>query len=318
MRFLVAGGAGFVGNHFCRRLVDEGHAVTCVDNLVTGRRSNIEDLLGRPGFTFIETDISTLDPSTLIPEAPDVIVHLASPASPSDFDRIPLEIMAVNAIGTWRLLELAEAVGGRPRLRVDVRGLRRSARPPPARDVLGQCRPGRAPVVLRREQAVRRGAGDRVPRRIAASGPPSSASSTPTGPRCAWTTAGSSRRSSTPSSRTGRCRSRATASRPRSFQYVSDLVAGLRLVALDPDLDGQLLNIGNPDEMTVETLATRLIALAGSSQHVAYTPARAGRPATALPRHHPHARALRLAARRRPRRGPRTDPRLVHQHHARR
>ena len=71
----------------------------------------------------------------------------------------------------------------------------------------------------------------------------------------------------------------------RSFQYVDDLVAALRLVALDPDLDGQLLNIGNPARNDHDEIALRraLIALAGSSQHVAHTPARAGDPQRRCP-----------------------------------
>ncbi len=81
----------------------------------------------------------------------------------------------------------------------------------------------------------------------------------------------------------------------RSFMYVSDLVDGLLLVARDPDLDGLLVNIGNPDEVTVAELAQRLLTIAGSTAGTINVPGRAGRPAATLPGHRPHGRPLRLA-----------------------
>jgi nucleoside-diphosphate-sugar epimerase len=104
VNILVAGGAGFIGSHLCDRLIARGDRVTCVDNLLTGRRGNIEHLIGHERFTFIESDvcepISTTGPF-------DVVMDLASPASPDDFKRIPLEILAVGSTGTRNLLELA-------------------------------------------------------------------------------------------------------------------------------------------------------------------------------------------------------------------
>ena len=85
MRVLVAGGAGFVGSHLCYRLVADGHAVTCLDNLVTGSRENVAGLAGHRRFTFIETDVAAAPQMEV-----DVILHLASPASPVDYDRLPL------------------------------------------------------------------------------------------------------------------------------------------------------------------------------------------------------------------------------------
>lgn len=104
MTSLVAGGAGFVGSHLCEHLLWNGESVICIDNLSTGRRSNIEWLMGWPGFTFIEHDIVEE-----LPPLPQVtrIYHLASPASPLAYRRWPIETLRANSEGTIRLLELA-------------------------------------------------------------------------------------------------------------------------------------------------------------------------------------------------------------------
>jgi dTDP-glucose 4,6-dehydratase len=107
---LVAGGAGFVGSHLCRRLLDQGRTVVCIDNLTTGRRANIAALACHAGFTFVEADV-VQD----LPELPRVerVFHLASPASPPAYQRSPVETLRVNSEGTRRLLELAARNGAR-------------------------------------------------------------------------------------------------------------------------------------------------------------------------------------------------------------
>src|SRR3954470_22018639 len=110
MRFVIAGGAGFVGGHLCRRLVADGHAVVVLDNLSTGSLANVADLRDAPGFTVIECDV--VQPLLDLVEGPvDVVFHLASPASPDDYDRLPLETLAVNSDGTRNLLDLARQRG---------------------------------------------------------------------------------------------------------------------------------------------------------------------------------------------------------------
>jgi dTDP-glucose 4,6-dehydratase len=107
-RIVVTGGAGFVGSHVCDALLDRGDEVIAVDNLLTGSRANVDTLSTRAGFTFLEQDVSV----ALDVDGPvDAVMHLASPASPADFERIPLEIMRVGSAGTLHGLELAERAG---------------------------------------------------------------------------------------------------------------------------------------------------------------------------------------------------------------
>jgi dTDP-glucose 4,6-dehydratase len=109
-RVVVTGGAGFLGSHLCRALLDRGDDVVAIDNLVTGSVANIEALFGRRGFTFVEHDVSTY---VWVPGGVDAVMHLASPASPADFERIPIQILKVGGLGTHNCLGLAKAKGAR-------------------------------------------------------------------------------------------------------------------------------------------------------------------------------------------------------------
>jgi dTDP-glucose 4,6-dehydratase/UDP-glucuronate decarboxylase len=104
MKVLVAGGAGFIGSHLCERLLQQGCEVICIDNLLTGRRSNVEPFLDQPAFTLLENDVICDLPS--LPRI-DSVYHLASPASPPGYQRHPIETLRVNSEGTRRLLEVA-------------------------------------------------------------------------------------------------------------------------------------------------------------------------------------------------------------------
>ena len=109
MRVVVTGGAGFVGSHLVERLLAEGHSVTVVDNCSTGRLDNIKHLLTNDNFTFFKED--TTEP--LVIEGPvDAVCHLASPASPTDFPRIPVAILRAGSLGTMNALELARQGAG--------------------------------------------------------------------------------------------------------------------------------------------------------------------------------------------------------------
>ena len=110
MRILVTGGAGFIGSHLCDALIARGDAVVCVDNLCTGRRENVEHLLGTPRFEFIEADVT----EGLDLDGPFAgVAHLASPASPPQYHRLALETLAVGSRGTEHALRVAERDGAR-------------------------------------------------------------------------------------------------------------------------------------------------------------------------------------------------------------
>jgi dTDP-glucose 4,6-dehydratase len=104
------GGAGFVGSHLCDRLLQRGDEVVCVDDLSTGRRSNVSHLADHPGFTLVEADVSVSLP---VDGTVHGVLNLASPASPLDYLARPLETMAVGSEGTRRGLELAGRHGAR-------------------------------------------------------------------------------------------------------------------------------------------------------------------------------------------------------------
>ncbi|MDP1819883.1 MAG: SDR family oxidoreductase [Acidimicrobiales bacterium] len=109
-RFVVTGGAGFLGSHLCERLLDRGDEVVALDNLVSGSVDNLERLLERRGFSFVEHDVSNY---VWVPGNVDTVMHLASPASPVDFEQIPIEILKVGSLGTHNCLGLAKAKGAR-------------------------------------------------------------------------------------------------------------------------------------------------------------------------------------------------------------
>ncbi len=109
-RALITGGAGFIGSHLCDRLLAEGYRVVCMDNLVTGSLKNVAHLSGSPDFEYVDHDVTTyID----CPGELDEVYHLASPASPIDFARIPIPILKVGALGTHNSLGLARARGAR-------------------------------------------------------------------------------------------------------------------------------------------------------------------------------------------------------------
>jgi nucleoside-diphosphate-sugar epimerase len=110
VRVVVSGGAGFLGSHLCASLLARGDEVVCIDNLVTGREANVATLVTNPGFSFIRHDVSN---HVIVDGAVDAVMHLASPASPKDFSEIPIKILKVGSLGTHNLLGLAKAKGAK-------------------------------------------------------------------------------------------------------------------------------------------------------------------------------------------------------------
>jgi dTDP-glucose 4,6-dehydratase len=105
---LVTGGAGFIGSHLCDRLLGDGHEVIAMDNLITGSTENIAHLAGNKRFLFVEHNVTNY---IYVAGNVDAVMHLASPASPIDFSRIPIQILKVGSLGTHNALGLALAKG---------------------------------------------------------------------------------------------------------------------------------------------------------------------------------------------------------------
>ncbi len=102
---MVTGGAGFLGSHLCDRLLKEGLRVICIDNLLTGNIENISHLFGNEEFKFIKHDVTNY---IYVPDRIDYILHFASPASPIDYLKFPIQTLKVGSLGTHKVLGLAK------------------------------------------------------------------------------------------------------------------------------------------------------------------------------------------------------------------
>jgi dTDP-glucose 4,6-dehydratase len=110
VRILITGAAGFIGSHLCDRFLSEGHSVIGMDNLITGNTRNIAHLAGNPNFHFIKQDVTNY----LYVDGPlDVVMNFASPASPIDYLKFPIQTLKVGSLGTHNTLGLAKAKGAR-------------------------------------------------------------------------------------------------------------------------------------------------------------------------------------------------------------
>lgn len=264
---LVAGGAGFIGSHLCEALLRTGHAVTCIDNLSTGRPVNIEHLHDYPSFRFVEHDIVEELP-LLGPVAQ--VYNLASPASPPGYGRRPIETMRVNSEGSRHLLELAEAAGasylyastseayGDPLehpQREDYRGNVSSTGP---RSMYDEAK--RYGEALTMAFVRSRGVDGRIVRIFNTYGPRSD----PADGRLV------------PNFITQALRGEAMTiygdgAQTRSLCYVSDLVEGLIRTMNSPEARGQVINLGNPEEHTILEYAQIVLDLTGSKSELVFT-----------------------------------------------
>ncbi len=263
---LVAGGAGFVGSHLCERLLAAGHAVVCVDNLVTGSVANVEHLCACPGFTFLQHDI--VEPLPDLP-ALDEIYHLASPASPPVYQKFAVETLRVNSEGTYRLLELAvqnnarflyastSEVYGDPLEHPQREAYRGNVSTIGPRSMYDEAkRYGEALAMAYQRD---RGVPVSIARIFNTYGPRMD----PGDGRVVTNFITQALRNE-PISVYG------DGTQTRSFQYVDDLVEGL--VCLMASGYGKPVNLGNPEEYTMLELARLVQDLTDSPSEIAYMP----------------------------------------------
>lgn len=265
-RVVVSGGAGFLGSHLCDRLVEREDEVVCVDNLLTGSIGNIEHLCGHEGFQFIEADVS--DPVD-VPGPIDAIMHLASPASPVDFERIPVEILKVGSMGTYNLLNLARRTGARfflastseiygdPLVHPQPETYWGNVNPIGPRGVYDEAKRFAESMTMAFHR--KHGMEVRIVRIFNTYGP----RMRPDDGRVVSNFITQALRNN-PITLFG------DGSQTRSFCYVDDQVSG-HLALLDSDHTGPF-NIGNENEFTIEELAELVIKVTNSSSELAYAP----------------------------------------------
>jgi dTDP-glucose 4,6-dehydratase len=265
-RALVTGGAGFIGSHLCDQLLGSGTEVVCLDNMATGSPENIAAASGNDRFTLMDSDVTEPFDAGV-----DVIYHLASPASPADYYAMPVETMLANSIGTRNCLELATRTGARLLLASTSEVYGDPEVSPQTEDYYGHVNTvglrscydeGKRFAEALCKAYERKHSTEVVIVRI-------------------FNTYGSRMRPDD-----GRvipnfvCQSLAgnpltiygDGSQTRSFCHVSDMVKGLTLAMDTDEAVGQVVNIGNPDEMRVIDLAARVREKTGSESPLAFEP----------------------------------------------
>jgi dTDP-glucose 4,6-dehydratase len=260
---LVTGGAGFLGSHLCDELLRRGHHVVCVDNLETGSLANIEHIR-TPQFEFLQLDI--VQPYFV--ERPiDFVYHLASPASPIDYLRLPLHTLKVGSHGTHHSLGLAKAhrarfllastseVYGDPQVHPQKESYWGHVNPIGPRGVYDEAK--RYAEALTMAYHRQQGVDTSIIRIFNTYGPrmrPHDGRAIPTFLRQALR--------NRPLTVFG------DGSQTRSFCYVDDLVRGM--IALAESGQHQPINVGNPNEFTLLQLAEAVIEVTGSSSEIVY------------------------------------------------
>ena len=261
---IVTGGGGFLGSHLCDYLLGRGHRVLCIDNLDTGTLQNIEHIEDRANFEFINHDLTE---PLFVEEPVDVVFHLASPASPIDYQRLPLHTLKVGSYGTHHMLGVAKfkrarfllastsEVYGDPRVHPQPETYWGHVNPIGPRGVYDEAK--RYAEALAMAYHRQQGVDTSIARIFNTYGPrmrPHDGRAIPTFLRQAL--------EHKPLTVFG------DGSQTRSFCYVDDLVRGL--YALAESGEHLPVNLGNPDEMSLLELAETVIRVTGSPSEIVF------------------------------------------------
>jgi dTDP-glucose 4,6-dehydratase len=266
MRVLITGGAGFIGSHLCDRFLADGHSVVCLDNYITGSPSNIEHLRSKPAFEFIEHDIS----KPIEPDGPvDFIFHFASPASPIDYLKLPIQTLKVGSLGTLNALGVARAKGakfflastsevyGDPKVHPQVETYWGHVNPIGPRGVYDEAKRFAEAMTMAYHRY--HGLDTRIIRIFNTYGPRMRANDGRAIPAFI-----SQALRNEPITAFG------DGSQTRSFGYIDDLVEGIvRLSRADYH---DPVNIGNPEEYTIRQLAEKIIEGTRSKSRIEFRP----------------------------------------------
>ena len=263
---LITGAAGFLGSHLCDRFIAEGMDVLGMDNLITGSFENLEHLVSNKKFTFFNNDVSNF---VNVSGKLDYILHFASPASPIDYLKIPIQTLKINSIGTHNLLGLAlkknarilvastSEVYGDPLVHPQTEEYYGNVNPVGPRGVYDEAK--RFLEAITMSYHTYHGLETRIVRIFNTYGPRMRLSDG----RVLPAFFGQALRGED-------LTIFGDGSQTRSFCYVDDLIEGIyRLLMSDY---AEPLNIGNPDEITISQFAEEIIALTGTNQRVVYQP----------------------------------------------
>ena len=266
-RVLVAGGAGFIGSHLCDRLINEGHRVLCIDNLYTGRMDNVQHLLESPRFTYAIHDVT----APMSYDDISLIFNLACPASPIHYQKDAIYTTRTAVVGTLNLLELAKAnhcpilqastseVYGDPLVHPQTEGYYGNVNPVGIRSCYDEGK--RCAESLCLDYHRQYGVNVKVIRIF-----------NTYGPRMAENDGRVVSNFITQALSGKDITIYGDGSQTRSFQYVDDLIeAMMRVVKIEDDFTGPI-NIGNPDEITIRTLAEMVITLTHSHSQIIARP----------------------------------------------
>lgn len=263
-RTLITGGAGFLGSHLCDFFISKGHQVICMDNLLTGSLDNVAHLFGHERFTFIQYDVTQY----IYVEGPvDNILHFASPASPIDYLKLPIQTLKVGSLGTHKALGLAKAKGAKFLLASTSECYGDPLEHPQSEDYWGNVNPvgprGVYDEAKRFAEAMTmayhryHGVDTRIARIFNTYGPRMRVDDGRALPTFMMQAL-----------RGEDLTVFGDGSQTRSFCYVDDLIEGIYLLLCSDEV--YPVNIGNPDEITLLEFAGRVLEVSGSKSRLVF------------------------------------------------